>query len=85
MFLRNLEITATDVSKIGIANKNMGVKKEPICVSVFGFRRTVKIAISNPRNNAPASPIYIFAGFLFHTKNPKVPPAVTVANAAINY
>ena len=45
----------------------------------------VNVASNTPRNRAPASPIYIFAGLLFQTKKPRVAPAVTVERAAIKY
>ena len=45
----------------------------------------VKVASKTPRNRAPASPIYIFAGLLFQTRKPRVAPAVTVESAALKY
>ena len=62
-----------------------GIVKEIIELSVDGLNRTVRVAISKPKNRAPASPIYIFAGLLFQTKKPRVAPAVTVERAAIKY
>ncbi len=54
---RNLEITATEVSRIGTASKSTGVAKEATIDPVSGFNLIVNVAINTPRNSAPASPI----------------------------
>jgi hypothetical protein len=73
------------VSRIGIASNKIGTRNELIEVFDLGCNLMVKEAINTPRNKAPASPIYIFAGLLFQTRKPKVAPAVTVASAATRY
>ena len=78
-----LESTATDVSRIGTAINKIGVKNDPSSLSELGCKRIVRVASRTPRNNAPASPMYILAGLLFQTRKPSVAPAVTVASAAI--
>ena len=81
---RNLENTATDVSRIGTARINTGIEKDPKVVSTLGFYLMVSVARSTPKNKDPASPMYIFAGDLFQTRNPNVAPATTTERAETN-
>ena len=57
IFRRNLDKTATVVSRIGIARRSSGVANEPSVLSVFGSNLTVRVAIKTPKKSAPASPI----------------------------
>ena len=50
-------MTATDVSRIGIASNKIGKAKEDTELPVDGLNLTVNVAINTPKNRAPASPI----------------------------
>lgn len=44
----------------------------------IGSNRISIAARIDPRNNEPASPIYILAGLLFHQRKPIVAPEITI-------
>ena len=67
-----------------MAKIKTGMEKDPKVVSTLGFNLIVNVARSTPKNKAPASPIYIFAGDLFQARNPSVAPATTTERAETN-
>ena len=66
---------ANEVSKIGIARTTTGTTTA-IIVDLLRGPTTDRIAIINPRNKAPPSPIKVFAGEKLKGKNPMQLPAI---------
>ena len=73
-----LLIIANNVSKIGIAKIRSGIIIEVIVT--FLNPKSAIIAIINPKNIEPLSPINILAGLKLYTRNPKVDPSIINVN-----
>jgi hypothetical protein len=68
---------------MGTAKIKIGIAKLAMRFIGFGSNLKVNVAINKPKKSAPASPMYMRAGGLFHTRKPMVAPARTIDKAAI--